>query len=398
MARAWADVDLDAVAHNVRALRQLVAPARFCAVVKADGYGHGAVPVSRAALAAGADWLAVAQVDEAVVLRDAGIEAPLLILSEPRPDEVDAAVGLGAHLTVYTAEMIAALADAVGRRSRRLAVAGGQVPLPLHLKVDTGMRRVGAEPHEALPLAKAIGASPRLVLAGTFTHLPVADEPDDPFTSEQLARFDAVLAELSAAPGWPGAGDTRPVRHAANSAGAICFPDARYDMVRCGITVYGIPPAPSLAGRVDLRPALHLASEVSFVKEVPAGTAVSYGHRQRTERDTVLATVPIGYADGVTRALPLAGAEVLVGGRRRPMIGVVTMDHLMVDCGPDAEVRPGDPVVLLGQQGDERITPDEWAAKLGTIAYEIVCAIGPRVERRYHPGRDGLPPPGPSGV
>jgi alanine racemase len=384
MARAWADVDLDAVAHNVRALRQLVAPARFCAVVKADGYGHGAVPVSRAALAAGADWLAVAQVDEAVALRDAGIEAPLLILSEPRPDEVDVAVGLGAHLTVYTAEMIAALADALARRSRRQDVADGQMPLPLHLKVDTGMRRVGAEPHEALPLAKAISASPRLVLAGTFTHLPVADEPDNPFTGEQLARFDAVLAELADAPGWPRTSDTRPVRHAANSAGAICFPAARYDMVRCGIAVYGIPPAPSLAGRVDLRPALHLASEVSFVKDVPAGTAISYGHRQRTERDTVLATVPLGYADGVTRALPLAGAEVLIGGQRRPMIGVVTMDHLMVDCGPEADVRPGDPVVLLGQQGDERITPDEWAAKLGTIAYEIVCAIGPRVERRYH--------------
>jgi alanine racemase len=303
------------------------------------------------------------------------------------------AVGLGAHLTVYTAEMIAALADGVRRRRRRApadeagaphGVGGVDRPLPLHLKVDTGMRRLGAAPHEALPLAKAIDADPQLVLAGTCTHLPVADEPDNPFTTDQIARFDAVLGELAEASAWAGPDGAPPVRHAANSAGAICFPAAHYDMVRCGISVYGVPPDPTLSGLVDLRPALRLESEVSFVKDVPAGTAISYGHRQRTANDTVVATVPIGYADGVTRALPLAGAEVLVGGRRRPMIGVVTMDHLMVDCGPDADVRPGDPVVLLGAQGDERITPDEWATKLGTIAYEVVCAIGPRVERRYH--------------
>ena len=153
--------------------------------------------------------------------------------------------------------------------------------------------------------------------------------------------------------------------------------------MRCGISVYGIPPAPTLAGLADLRPALRLASEVSFVKAVAAGEGISYGHRQRLAHDTVLATVPIGYADGVFRALPLLGQEVLIGGRRGAMVGVVTMDQLMVDCGPGTEVRAGDPVVLLGDQGDERITPDEWAAKLGTIAYEVVCAIGARVARRY---------------
>jgi alanine racemase len=307
------------------------------------------------------------------------------VLSEPRADELDVAVTLGAHLTVYTPEMVAALEDAAARRARRLGPGQADPPLPLHLKIDTGMRRVGAAPHEALPLAKAVSASPRLTLAGVFTHLPVADEPDNPFTGEQLTRFDAVLAELATSPAWPAA--SPPVRHAANSAGAICFPAARYDLVRCGIAVYGVPPAPELKGRVDLRPALHLASEVSFVKDVPAGAGISYGHHQRTTRDTALATVPIGYADGVTRALPLAGGEVLIGGRRRPMVGVVTMDHVMVDCGPHADVRPGDPVVLLGEQGTERITPAEWAGKLGTIAYEVVCAIGPRVERRYHGGR-----------
>jgi alanine racemase len=248
----------------------------------------------------------------------------------------------------------------------------------VHLKVDTGMRRVGVEPGEAVALAKAIAETPRLELEGIFTHLPVADEPDNPFPAEQVARFDAVVDDLRAA------GIDPPIRHAANSAGALCHPGARYDLVRCGIALYGLPPTPELAGLADLRPALSLTSEVSFVKHVPAGQGISYGHRQRTTRDTVVATVPIGYADGVFRGLPLAGAEVLIHGERRPMIGVVTMDQLMVDCGPGAEVRSGDEVVLLGAQAAERISPDEWAAKLNTIAYEVICAIGPRVERRYH--------------
>jgi alanine racemase len=378
MARAWADVDLDAVAHNVRVLRDHVAPAQMCAVVKADGYGHGAVPVARAALAAGADWLAVAQVDEAAALREAGLDAPLLLLSEPHRDELDAVVGLGTRVTVYTVDTVSLLGDAARRH-------GGQRRVPVHLKVDTGMRRVGVAPGDAVAVAKSIADHPCLDLEGVFTHFPVADEPDNDFTTGQVARFESVLAELRSA------GFEPPVRHAANSAGAICFPTARYDLVRCGIAVYGIPPAPGLAGRVDLRPALRLVSEVSFVKEVPADEGVSYGLHQRTGRDTVVATVPVGYADGVFRGLPLAGAEVLIHGRRRPMIGVVTMDQLMVDCGPDelsgTEVRRGDEVVLIGRQGGERITPDEWAAKLGTISYEVVCAIGPRVERRYRRGR-----------
>jgi alanine racemase len=371
MARAWADVDLGAVRHNVAVLRGLVAPARLCAVVKADGYGHGAVPVAGAALEAGAEWLAVAQVREAAALRDAGIDAPLLLLSEPRADEIATVVGLDTRLTVYTADMVTALAEAVS------ATGPTGSPLRLHMKVDTGMRRVGVAPDEAVALAKTIADHPRLELEGVCTHMPVADEPGNPFTGRQIARFDAVLEQLRAE------GFAPPLRHAANSAGAICFPEARYDLVRCGIAVYGIPPAPALDGLVDLRPALSLTSEVSFVKQVPADQGISYGLRQSTRHDTTIATVPIGYADGVFRSLPLAGAEVLIHGRRRPLIGVVTMDQLMVDCGPDLDVRPGDQVVLLGAQGGERITPDEWAALLGTISYEVVCAIGPRVERRH---------------
>ena len=369
MARAWAEIDLGAIRYNVANLRDLVAPACLCAVVKADGYGHGAVAVSRVALDAGADWLGVAQVEEAVALRRAGLDAPLLLLSEPHPTQVDAAVATGAHLTVYSERLI----DAIARSGR----ARGERPIPVHVKVDTGMRRVGVEPEDALATAQAVAARRELRLAGVLTHFPVADEPDNPFTPKQGAQFRAVVEEIRAAGIDPG------LVHAANSAGAIAHPDARLDLVRCGIAIYGIPPAAALDGMVELRPAITLASEVSFVKRVPAGEGVSYGLRQRVEVDTVVATVPVGYEDGVFRSLPLAGQEVLIRGRRRPMVGVVTMDQLMVDCGPDADVDVGDRVVLLGRQGDERITPDEWAERLGTISYEVICAIGPRVERRY---------------
>lgn len=369
MARAWANIDLGAVAHNVHVLREVAAPARLCVVVKANGYGHGAATVGSAAVAAGAHWLGVAQVDEAVTLRDACIDAPLLLLSEPRFDEIDDALATGARLTVYTPAAILAIAKAARERGRR--------PVPVHVKVDTGMGRVGVSPSDAIEVARLVADRPELVLEGVCTHCPVADEPDNPFTAKQIDRFDEVLMDLTAA------GIDVPLRHAANSAATILHPAARYDLVRCGIAVYGIPPAPALAGMVDLRPVISLASEVSFVKRVAAGDGISYGHRHHFRRDTVVATVPVGYADGVFRSLPLVGQTVLVKGRRCPMVGVVTMDQLMIDCGPDADVQPGEPVVLLGTQGAERITPDEWAERLGTISYEIVCAIGPRVARHY---------------
>jgi alanine racemase len=368
MARAWAEVDLEAIRHNVHELRRIAAPAQVCAVVKADGYGHGAAPVARAALDAGATWLAVAQVPEAAPLRDVGIDAPILLLSQPRPDEVDDALDLDLDVTVYTAGMVRRLAAAAKAR---------KVAARVHLKVDTGMRRVGVEPEEALGLAEAIHEQRWLVLGSVWTHCAVADEPDDPFTAEQLARYDAVLAELAAA------GIDVPMRHAANSAGALAHPAARYDLVRCGISVYGIPPSPALAGLADLHQAVRLATEVGFVKPVAAGERLSYGLRHRAERDTVVATLPIGYADGVPRRLGLMGQEVLIGGERHPIVGVVTMDQLMVDVGPGSAVAPGDEAVLLGTQGEEHITPDEWAERLGTISYEVVCAIGARVERRY---------------
>jgi alanine racemase len=363
----WAEVDTSALAHNVSALARLAAPAELCVVVKADGYGHGAVEAARAALGAGASRLAVALAEEGAMLRSAGIDAPVIVLSGAPEDDAATVVEHGLEPTAYTEAGIAALAVA----------AGDGAPLPVHLKVDTGMHRVGCLPAEALRLAKEIAAERRLRLASVWTHLAVADEPDDPFTGEQLRRYREVLAGLEAA------GIDVPLRHAANSAGTIAHPDARFDMVRCGIAAYGIPPAAGLGDALGLRPALRLVSTVSHVKVVPAGAAISYGRRYRVERPSVIATVPIGYADGVRRSLPSVDGEVLIGGRRRPIAGTVTMDQLMVDCGEDESVAVGDEVVLIGVQGDQDITAVEWAERLGTIGYEIVCGIGPRVPRRW---------------
>jgi len=366
-----ADVDLDAVAHNVAVLAERVSGAQVCAVVKADGYGHGAVPVARAAVAAGATWLAVAQVEEGRALRAAGIEAPLLVLSEPDPSSLDVALACGMHVTAYRPAFLDALAERAG--------ALGAPAAPVHLKVDTGMRRVGCEPHEAADLARRIADDPRLRLAGTMTHLAVADEPGNLGTDAQLGRFEAVLDDLRAAGVDPG------LRHAANSAAALLHPRSHLDLVRVGIAVYGIPPAPVLSGVAPLRPAMRWTSTVRFVKPVARGEGVSYGHRHVFERDTVVATVPVGYADGVRRGFGLAGGEVLVGGRRCPVVGVVTMDQLVVDVG-DLPVQVGDEVVLIGRQGEDEMTATEVAVLLDTIGYEVTCAVSPRVARRHHGG------------
>ena len=370
MTRAWADVSLDAIAANVETLRAVCAPAEVCAVVKADGYGHGAVAVAGAALDGGAAWLAVAQVAEAAALRAAGVAAPILLLSEPPLGDVSAAIDAGVVLTAYTEPFI-----------RRLGAAAraGTLPVPVHLKVDTGMHRVGAEPRAMVRLAQLVEAEPLLSLDGMWTHCAVADEPDNPFTAQQLERFDAAVASVERA------GIRVPMRHAANSAAAIVHPASRYDLVRCGIAVYGIAPAPDLVDRLALEPAVRLATEVAFVKPLAAGERVSYGLVHAVERDTMVATLPIGYADGVFRRLGLEGQDVLIRGERRPMIGVVTMDQVLVDLGPGSRVQAGEEAVLLGSQGEQRITPDEWAARLGTISYEVVCALGARVERRYGP-------------
>lgn len=365
---AWAEFDASAVEHNVRLLASTAGSARpvqVWAVVKADGYGHGSVAVARAALAGGATGLCVALVQEGVRLREAGIEAPVLVLSEQPPDEVRHAVRHGLQLTVYSGRALDAIADA------------GGVGHPVHLKVDTGMHRVGAEPDAVPALAEAIAESAAVELAGLCTHLAVADEPDHPYTKQQLDVFDAVLDGLSAA------GHRVPLVHAGNSAAAIVHPRARYSMVRPGIAIYGVSPGPGvdqLVQPLGLRPALSLKARVSHVQRRRAGDSLSYGLRHTFATDTTVATVPLGYADGVARRASAVGAQVLVGGRRRAVVGTVTMDQLMVDMGDDP-VQVGDEVVLIGSQGDDCITAAEWADRLGTIAYEVLCAVSARVPR-----------------
>jgi len=267
-----------------------------------------------------------------------------------------------------------------------IAASAQDRPVAVHVKVDTGMHRVGAPRLDAVALAIEVSRHPRLRLEGFWTHLAVADEVDDPFTGEQLDRFSSAVADLAAA------GLRPPVLHVANSAATLWHPAARFDMVRCGIALYGLSPA-RVTGRLTLdqpvldrlRPALALKARVSYVKRVEAGERLSYGLRYRLERSSVIATVPLGYADGVTRRLSTTGGQVLIGGRRCLIAGAVTMDQILIDCGPDAQVTTGDEVVLIGRQGDERIDAWEWATRTETIAYEVVCGLSGRVPRVYPP-------------
>jgi alanine racemase len=364
---AWAEVDLAAIAHNVGVLRSLAAPSELWAVVKADGYGHGAIRAGQAALTAGAAGLCVALTQEGIELRGAGITAPILVLSEQPADNAAAIVANDLTPTVYTPAGMRALADAVGTSTAAR-------PYSVHVKVDTGMHRVGVAPADLDALLRQLDqVSDVLRVDGIFTHLAVADDPGNPYNARQLERFSSLI--------------TTEVRtHAANSAGLMAHPAARRDMVRGGIAIYGISPGPGVDDLAsDLRPVLSLRAKVSFVKRVAAGDALSYGLRHTFSSAAHVATVPLGYADGVPRRLFAVGGAVLIGGKRRSIVGAVTMDQLMVDCGDD-EVDVGDEVVLIGRQRDEQITAAEWASQLDTIAYEIVCGISKRIPRVYTNG------------
>jgi alanine racemase len=381
---AWAEIDLGAITHNAQVLCRLASPSALCAVVKADGYGHGAVGVARAALDGGASWLAVALVEEGMSLRAAGLDTPVLLLSEPAADAMDAAIAADLTLTLYSEE---------GVRAAALAAAAQGVRADVHVKVDTGMHRVGVPPEGLLAVVEAVLASSPLSFAGLWTHLAVADDPDDAYTTEQLRRFDGALASLAAA------GVARPPSlHSANSAAAIAHPSSRHDLVRCGIALYGCPPSAAVlpyldAAGVGLRQALSLKAHVSYVQEVPGDERPSYGRRRALEGCRTVATVPLGYRDGIPRRFFDGGGGVLIGGRRLPLAGTVTMDQIVVDCGRAGEgepaVRRGDEVVLIGRQGDAEITADDWASWLGTISYEVLCGIGSRVPRVILPASAG---------
>ena len=363
MRPTWIEIDLSAIRDNVAAIAAAVSPAMVCAVVKADGYGHGDVPAAEAAREGGAGWLGVALVAEGARLREAGVDGPILLLSEPFSEEVSEIVRWELTPTVYRESFVEALAEA--------APAG----YPTHLKVDTGMHRVGASPEEAGRLAALIEKR-GLDLQGVWTHLAVSEE-DPVYTAEQTQRLMGFLGGLAAN------GVVPTILHASNTGGALGHPDTRLDMVRAGIGIYGLRPAPDFHLEVPLRPAMRVVSHVSFLQRLPAGERPSYGRVRPLPVESTVATVPIGYADGVPRRLREAGGEVLIRGKRFPFAGAVTMDQILIDMGDDP-VETGDEVALLGAQGNEEITADEWAGLLGTVVYEIVCGFGPRIPRRYH--------------
>jgi len=366
---ARAEIDLGAIRRNVGRLAALAPAAIACAVVKADGYGHGAVAAAQAALDGGASWLAVATPAEAAELAAAGIDAatPVLLLSEPDPEAlVDAWPDRpwGLRTTVASTAGVAALRGLVA----------DETPVPVHLLVDTGMHRMGVAPADAVALADLVRATEGLELEGVWTHFAVADDPANDFTTTQVARFDDTMRKLRRA------GHKPALQHLCNSAGAIAHPGAHRDLLRLGIAMYGIAPSPELAGSVRLEPALRLSATVTGLRTVAAGESVAYGRHFFASLPTRVATLDIGYADGIRRSSAAAGVEVLVRGRRAPMLGVVTMDQTMVAVGDDVVL--GDESVLIGPQGEERILAEEIAGRLGTIGYEVLTDLGSRVIRR----------------
>jgi alanine racemase len=366
---AEASVDLGAISRNIAALRGHVAPAALMAVVKANGYGHGAVPAARAAVRGGADWLGVVHVTEALELRRSGIDVPLLCLMGIESADHTAAIAADVDLAAGSAGLVrrlAAAAEAAGRPAR------------LHLKADTGLSRGGATAADWPSVLAAAGQAQgdgSIVVAGLWSHFASADDPGNPSIEAQLTAFKEALAVAE------NAGITPQVRHIANTAAALDVPQARYDLVRVGGGSYGLATLPGGAPPW-LRPAMTLRARLVLVKRVPPGTGVSYGHRYVTSRETTLGLVPLGYADGVPRAatgLPLVFAR----GRRWPIAGTVCMDQLVVDFG-DEPVAAGDEVVLFGPGDDGEPTAQEWGEALGTISYDIATGIGARVPRRHH--------------
>jgi alanine racemase len=377
-----AEIDLRAIAHNVKELRRITRPdARLMGVVKANAYGHGAVEVARCALQNGAEWLGVARIDEAIQLRDAGIKAPILIFGYTLPELAPELLEYDLSQTVYTA--------ASARTLSRTAVSIGK-KIKIHLKVDTGMGRLGVllqafEPHHsdkmidaaAVDETRTIAALKGLELEGIFTHFATADSADKRYAENQLDLFLNYLSRMRKAGLKPAFG------HAANSAALIDMPQSHLDMVRPGIAIYGLYPSDEIdKKRVSLRPAMALKARIIHLKKVPAGFNISYGITYKTRKPSTIATVPVGYADGLNRLLSSAG-QMLVHGQRVPIVGRICMDLTMLDVGSIDNVQVGDEVVVFGQQGSESITVDEMAASLHTINYEIVSTITARVPRVY---------------
>ena len=366
MGRAVARIDLGAVRNNCARLKVELGPAaELCAVVKADGYGHGDVASAEAALAGGATRIAVATAGEAERIGRRFAHVPLLTMGALAAEELDTALEAGAEVAVWRRGFL----DLVGARAR----AHGR-PARIHVKHDSGMGRLGnPEPEEVLALLRACAESPDLEPAGLWTHFATADEPDSGFFDEQLERFDAVAKAAKAE--LP-----QLTVHAANSAAVFRERRSHFDMARCGVAVYGLDPFQEDPGARDLRPVLSLRSYVADVKRFEPGDSAGYGRTWRAAEATCVGVLPLGYGDGVRRGLS-NNAEVLIGGRRFPLVGTVSMDNVTIDLGPDTDVEPGDEAVLIGSQGEETILAEDLAARLGTINYEITCGISARVPR-----------------
>ena len=359
---------LSNIEANLRGIRARVGDRLVLAAVKANAYGHGAIAVASMIERTGAaDWLGVATVGEGLELREAGITLPILKLSPVRePDDVEAALARGITLSVVDAASVDQVAAAAGHL--------GLSDVAVHLKVDTGMRRVGVEPEDAPALARRVTAS-GLRLQGVFSHLPISDHPSGAaFTRGQIDRFAGTVAAIEDAVG--------PVelKHLANSGAVLGHPDAWFDLVRPGIMIYGSLPDAEAERTVELRPGLELSTAITFIKPVEAGETVSYGRTWTAPRDSWIATIPVGYGDGYSRLLSNRG-RVLVGGRSHPIAGRVCMDQTMIDLGPEPIAQVGDEVVLIGRRGDDEITVEEIAELMGTIPYEVTCLITPRVTR-----------------
>jgi alanine racemase len=363
-ARAIAHVDAVAVERNCALLKAKLRDAELCAVVKADGYGHGAGTCATAAVSGGATWLGVATAAEAADLRRAAVGERILVMGALTPADLRLALESDADVVAWRPEFARAAAG----------LAAADRPARLHVKLDTGMGRLGTrDPAAALAVADLAATTDGLQLAGLMTHFATADETDRTFFEEQLSRFNPFVEELRAR--YPGC-----LVHAANSAATLSSPAAHFDMARCGVAIYGMDPFQSDPRAQGLEPALSLRSYVADVKALEAGDSVGYGRTWRAPAPTRVAVLPIGYGDGYRRGLS-NGADVLIRGVRRPVVGTVSMDNITVEVGAATDVVPGDEAVLLGAQGDERITAEELARSLGTINYEITCAISPRVPR-----------------
>jgi alanine racemase len=372
--RALARVNLAAIERNVGRLRSsLSGRAELCAVVKADGYGHGAVPAARAALAGGATWLAVATAEEAVELQAAALGVPFLVMGSISSEELGPAVAAGAQVVAWEKRFVERLAAvASDRRS----------PVRVHVKFDTGMGRLGTRDFsQAVEVAELIARSgPALELAGAMTHFATADD-DSEFLDHQRSEFEPFASELRAR--FPGI-----VVHAANSAATLRSAASHFDLVRCGIAIYGCDPMHEDPSERGLEPALALSSYLAAVKLARTGDSVGYGRRFVADRDTWIGTLPIGYGDGVRRSFS-NNSDVIVRGQRYPLVGTVSMDNITIDLGPEPVVQPGDEAILIGVDGGERQTAEQLARRIGTINYEIVCGLSSRVPRHYH--HDGVP-------